>query len=386
MSILLTGATGFLGSRIAHLLLTTRARSVIALGRGEPSALRGRVLRALGAHGGGMPGEQVRGRLWCVSGDVTQPWLGLSPALYRRLAQDVDAVWHCAGDIALSGERERLHRVNVHGTAQVLEFAATTARQCRMVHVSTMAVAGARPDGHVLEDELDDSYGFETHYDASKFAAEQLVRRWARQHGRPVVVLRPSIVASASASVSVSPEEAAGHPLSVLGQMIEAVARGGAPGIPARRPDGTRLRLRLPAAPQATFNIVPDTYATEAMVRIGHDGSHRGATAHTYHVVHPEPTPIARLIGAIEQRYPGLRIECAGGPLPDATEAERFVAAHLTGFLSYSRHTRTYDRTRALAATAGLPGPEPIGTEFLQQALGLGDSSVMPSGGALAHG
>ncbi|MGA4846153.1 SDR family oxidoreductase [Streptomyces sp. G5(2025)] len=31
-----------------------------------------------------------------MSGDVTKPWLGLSPAIYARLAGEADAVWHCA--------------------------------------------------------------------------------------------------------------------------------------------------------------------------------------------------------------------------------------------------------------------------------------------------
>ncbi|WP_228974594.1 SDR family oxidoreductase [Streptomyces sp. DH12] len=375
MTVLLTGATGFLGSRVAHALLTTRDESVIALGRGTPAHFRGRVLDALKAHGEDVAEAGHPARLRCVSGDVTEPWLGLPPALYARIAHEVDAVWHCAGDIALTGERERLFRVNVHGTARILDFMELTAAHCRLVHLSTMAVAGARPGGRVTESELSDACGFETHYDASKFEAEKAVRQWADRYRRPVVVLRPGIVANDRPQSG----DRAGHPLSVLGSMVEAVARGGAPGIPAQRPHGTQVRLRLAASPDAALNIVPDRYATETMVRIGHDADHDGGGgARTFHVVHGQNTTVKDLFTVLEQQYPGLRIECVTGDVQDATEAERHIAAHLTGFLSYCRHQRTYDRSHALAATPPLEEPAPIDAAFLRGALGFTAHAGMP--------
>ncbi|WP_221358979.1 SDR family oxidoreductase [Streptomyces beigongshangae] len=372
MTVLLTGATGFLGSRVAHTLLTTRNERVIALGRGTPALLRIRVVNALRVHGEEVTHPGNLSRLRCVSGDVAQPWLGLSPALHARIAREVDAVWHCAGDIALTGERDRLFRVNAQGTAHVLAFMEMTAAHCRLVHLSTMAVAGARTEGCIMEDDLTDAHGFETHYDASKFEAERLVRHWAERQGRPAVVLRPSIVASDRTH----PDEAAGHPLSVLGSMIEAVALGGAPGIPAQRGEGTGLRLRLAASPTATLNIVPDSYATQAMVRIGYDTAPDVGDVRTFHVVHAHNTPVQALFDAMEAHYPGLRIDCFDGEVHDASLAEQYIASHLAGFLSYCRHRRTYDRSRALAATPELAGPAPVDAGFLRRALGFTGQAV----------
>ncbi|WP_052032630.1 SDR family oxidoreductase [Streptomyces viridochromogenes] len=367
MTVLLTGATGFLGSRIAHALLTTRSEQVVVLGRGDPSRLRDRMTEALRVVGEGTLDGSLHRGLRCVSGDVTKPWLGLSPALYARLAGEVGAVWHCASDIALTGARERLCRVNVQGTAEVLAFAAVTPPACRLVHVSSIAVAGARPSGRVVESDLSDAHGFETHYDATKFEAECLVRQWAQSHGRPVVVLRPGIVAADRTL----PEGAAGHPLSVLGRMLESIAHGGTGGIPAQRPEARRLGLRLRASAGASLNIIDDRYATEAMVRIGYDRRYEGAAAHTFHVVHPQPTPIGELLAVIEQQYPGLRIECADEEVPDRTDAEQYVAASLNGFLRYCRHQRAYDRSNTTAATPGLADPAPVDARFLRSALGF---------------
>ncbi|MFI6106973.1 SDR family oxidoreductase [Streptomyces sp. NPDC051310] len=366
MTALITGATGFLGSRIAHSLLTSRRQRVITLGRGEPSTLRARTVSALRACGAGALDEQALGRLRCVSGDITRPWLGLPPALYARLAQDVDDVWHCAGDIALAGERERLFATNVRGTAHMLEFTDATSSGCLLVHVSTMVVAGGRSGGHIMEDDLTDAHGFATSYDASKYEAEKLVRQWAESRRRGAVVLRPSVVACDRQL----PDGAPGHPLSVFGQLLETVARGGAPGIPAQRPQGTRVRLRLQASPQATFNILPDRYATEAMVRIGCEAPRGRQDVRTFHVVHPRATPMSRLVDVIEDHFAGLRIECVE-EVPDPTDAERFIASHLNGFLSYCRHDRTYDRTHTLAATPGLTEPAAIDAAYLRRALGF---------------
>ncbi|MFH0516212.1 SDR family oxidoreductase [Streptomyces sp. M41] len=375
MTVLITGATGFVGSRIAHALLTTRNQQVVALGRGEPSVLRDRVVAAIRLQGDA--NSVALQRLRCVAGDVTLPWLGLTPALHARLAGQVDSVWHCAGDIALAGERERLFRVNTQGTAHVLAFMDQTRPACRLVHVSTMAVAGNRPAGLVLEDDLTDVHGFVTHYDASKYAAERLVRQWAARRARPALVLRPGVVASDRPL----PDSAAEHPLAQLGKMVKVLAEGGAPGIPpaAERLRGTEMLLRINASPSATFNIVPSDYATEAMVRIGCDMPRVDSEVRTYHIVHPTPTRLAEVLRVFEQYHAGLRLECAE-EFDEASVPELFIARHLTGFIKYCRLQHRYDRTHALAATPGLPEPAPVDARFLRRALGFGASLASSPG------
>lgn len=216
---------------------------------------------------------------------------------------------------------------------------------------------------------MSDSFGFETHYDESKYRAEELVRAWALRLDRSVVVLRPSVVASDGEL----PQGAPTHPLRVLGEMIDSLTRSGIPGIPSGaslRTGQATLRLRLRVAADSAFNIVPDRYATEAMLRIGHDAQPGGRGVRTCHVVHPQETSTRLIFEAVEAHYPGLRITCVED-LPDPTAAERFVAANLPGFLSYCHHTRTYDRAATLAHTAGLGDPTPIDRAYLVRALGI---------------
>ncbi|MEV4503065.1 SDR family oxidoreductase [Streptomyces klenkii] len=367
MTVLLTGATGFLGSRLLLHLLTTRERVVTVLGRGDPSHLRWRVLKALEAVASESIDAPARARLHCAGGDITQPRLGLASAAYGHLAETADAVWHCAGDIGLTGGRERLFRVNVQGTKHVLEFAAATPPECRLVHMSTIAVAGDRKTGRVAESDLTDSHGFVAHYDESKYQAETLVHQWSLRLDRPAVVLRPSIVATDTQLADGAP----GHPLLALGKTIATAVQGSGLGNPAQtaQPGSSKVvRLLMPA--DATFNIIPDIYATEAMLRIGHDAAHDSHGVATFHVAHPVDTAMRLITEVIEARYPGLRLACVDS-LPDPTATELLIAAHLRGFLSYSHHTRTYDRTGAVKFMAGLSDPPPIDREYLARALNL---------------
>ncbi len=71
MSILFTGATGFLGSRLLYALLVEEGREVTALGRGTPAALRARIVTSLAGLAGGPLPQAALDRLHCLVGDVS---------------------------------------------------------------------------------------------------------------------------------------------------------------------------------------------------------------------------------------------------------------------------------------------------------------------------
>ena len=123
------------------------------------------------ADGGGPPaGARVRP----IRGDVTQPRLGLEPAVYRSLAGEVDAVLHAAAstrfDLPLAASR----RANVMGTKNVVRFAERCARLERFGLVSTAYVSGRRT-GLILEAEREHQAGFVNSYEQAKYEAEALL-------------------------------------------------------------------------------------------------------------------------------------------------------------------------------------------------------------------
>src|SRR5262245_60092323 len=90
-TILITGATGFIGRQVMNQLLI-RGRSVIAMARPqEDLSAYARVMRAVG----GLPD---RCRLEVIEADLRNLPQRLTPALLRHLRDTVETVIHCAGD------------------------------------------------------------------------------------------------------------------------------------------------------------------------------------------------------------------------------------------------------------------------------------------------
>ena len=83
-------------------------------------------------------------------------------------------------------------RVNVDGTARIIDFCWSREHLHRLQYVSTSYVSG-NYDGEFTEDGLDEGQGFLNHYESTKYAAELLVRE-AMEAGLPATIYRPGIV------------------------------------------------------------------------------------------------------------------------------------------------------------------------------------------------
>lgn len=168
MNILVTGASGFVGSHVARLLVA-RGNSVRVLVR--PSS----DLRAIE----GMDVQRA-------AGDLRDP-ASLSAAL-----NGIERVFHVAADYRLWARDPReIYESNVTGTRNLLQ-AARAASVEKFIYTSTVATIAVPREG-ALPDEstqasLDEMIG---HYKRSKFLAEQEALR-AAADGFPVIVVNPT--------------------------------------------------------------------------------------------------------------------------------------------------------------------------------------------------
>jgi thioester reductase-like protein len=169
-SILLTGATGFLGSRVLVELIDRTDATITCLVR-EPT----RLIPALRQIQGERAIAAMTSRLRVITGDLVEPQLGLHDALYTQLA--VDTIVHCAADVSLAKPYASLRPANVAGTQRVLELAART--HARVHHASTLGVfvGSDRTPGMLHEsDALETAERIHGGYAQSKWAAEWLAR------------------------------------------------------------------------------------------------------------------------------------------------------------------------------------------------------------------
>ena len=245
MSILLTGATGFVGTEVLARLLREGDQPIDALvrGRDEADARRrlGVVLDSLGAT------VQQRARVRARAGGLTDPGLGLSHADAGVLVDEVSEIVHCAASVSFGLDLDQARAINLEGTGRILELAervAARGRLDRFVHVSTAYVAG-RHRGRFGEADLWVGQEFRNSYEQSKAEAEQLVRERGAQ--LPVVVVRPSIVMGDSAT-GWTPS------FNVLYWPLRAYSRG--------------LLTQVAAAPDARVDIVPVDYVADAIVHL----------------------------------------------------------------------------------------------------------------------
>jgi nucleoside-diphosphate-sugar epimerase len=185
--LLMTGFPGFLGSALLPRLLARRpgTRAVCLVQSRHLLTARTRLLEIENDH------PEVRGRVELVEGDITLPGLGLH-AKDRDWLDDVTEVWHLAAVYDLTVDEAIARRVNVDGTAHVLDLCRTLARLHRLQYVSTCYVSG-RYDGAFTEEMLDEGQAFLNHYESTKFEAELLVRK-AMADGVPATIYRPGIV------------------------------------------------------------------------------------------------------------------------------------------------------------------------------------------------
>ncbi|MCA9693938.1 MAG: SDR family oxidoreductase [Nannocystaceae bacterium] len=161
MAVFLTGATGYLGSYVAHGLLERHADARLALlvRAKSPAHAEERLWKAWQLH---MDFERfldmVRGRCEIYLGDLTSPNLGLEPAARDRLVKRASSVLHVAASLNRKSAKACFN-TNLRGTLSVLKLAQDIDAHHglrRFSDVSTTAVAGHRQDELVAETDMID--------------------------------------------------------------------------------------------------------------------------------------------------------------------------------------------------------------------------------------
>jgi len=343
-SVLVTGATGLVGSAVLSRLVAEPDLAIHVLVRPGRDASPPERLAALGRYLGR---PDLADRVVVHAGDVALPRLGLGAQAAARLAATTTDVIHAAAAVALDPDDPAVLAANVLGTRHVLELFAP---HSRLFLVSTAYVAGLCPDVF-READLDVGQAFRNAYERSKFDAERLVRAAYLGAAGSLTVCRPSIVVG---------EYATGRALKLMNlyQMLRLLA-----GFAQRHPGA---EFALEHDPESTQNYIP----VDCLAAMIHEVFTRPACwGQTYHMVNDGPVRNADFRAMLEAILPIRIVNRA--PTASDPAFNHAAVRRSRDYLAYLRagprfHCANRDRLGSAAA------PMAFSQAFLERLLRFG--------------
>jgi long-chain acyl-CoA synthetase len=214
--VLITGATGNLGSRIMAEMLKDNTAMLKLLVYGKSQQEVESEVRDVFAFWECEPSSFER--IEVIRGDITQESLGVTEEKYTELANEVTHIIHCAANFKLNLSLEKARESIVHGTKHVAALAkrAKDKKQFkRFNHISTVEVAGTTTG--IIKEEFftPESRAFINTYEQAKAEAEAYLLEQYRTNHFPITVYRPAMLVGDSVTGKIL------NPQSVYHLMIE---------------------------------------------------------------------------------------------------------------------------------------------------------------------
>jgi len=259
----ITGATGFIGKRLAGRLLA-RPGSVIHFLTRERGLDK---LPMLHEYWG-----VDAGRVVPVVGDLTQPELGLTKAQIKKLKGKVDHFFHLAAIYDLKASAEVQQAANVEGTRNAVRCA--EALGAKRFHLFSSIASAGLYEGVFREDMFEEAENLDHPYFRTKHDSEGIVRRECTVPWR---VYRPGLVVGDSTTGEMEKVDGPYYffkPIQKLRKMLP-------PWMPTIGIEGGRI------------NIVPVDFVVAATDHIAHLDGHDGEC---FHLVDPAPMRVGDVL------------------------------------------------------------------------------------------
>lgn len=185
-SILLTGATGFVGSFLLRELISRTEASIYCLVKAESSEkalvrLKNSLIQYK------IYDADKFSRVIPIKGDLSLPLLGLSEAEFDRLGEEVDVIYHNGAWVNHVLPYNVLKPANVSGTHEILRLASH--RKLKAVHhISTTACS------YIRKEDVDTYHSISRFgYVLSKYVSEKLIEKGG-ERGLPITIYRLGMI------------------------------------------------------------------------------------------------------------------------------------------------------------------------------------------------
>jgi len=247
-NILLTGASGFLGTYLLKDLLKTGAK-----------------VYAFSRH----PRSSDTANLKWLQADISVEESLLRAEILDELA-DIDIIIHAAALYDLTADREAHYRHNVIGTSNLLHLVRLLKTKPHFAHISSIAIAG-NAEGNFDETKFDVGQGFPDAYSSTKFASENMVRSASDIQSRSIY--RLGIVVGSSVDGSIPKIDGAYY----LQRMIHMIK-------PFKEQIGKLKFVPMPYNESTRLYLIPVDIASQLIAELVGKVANRNGVA-TFHVL-----------------------------------------------------------------------------------------------------
>ncbi|MEQ8925067.1 MAG: SDR family NAD(P)-dependent oxidoreductase [Fulvivirga sp.] len=173
--ILVTGATGLLGSKVCQMLVDNNHKVMALVRKSSDLSLL----------------EEIQEKILFCHGDV------LFPEEFDDKLNDIETIIHCAAVVSFhKSDKDLMENVNVNGTSNMVNLALKNGINY-FIHISSVAAIGRMAtSGTVTENDKWQHSDLNSNYAKSKYLAELEVWRGIEE-GLDAVILNPSVILSA---------------------------------------------------------------------------------------------------------------------------------------------------------------------------------------------
>ena len=226
----------------------------------------------------------------CINGALSLPHFGLTDKAFRKLGQQIQAIYSIGSQVSLLKTYSDLKRLNVEAALDIIELAGHGKTLTRLNHLSTWSVQHLQtwnrasltrqtivtdetPAGHFTPEPTN-----EHGYFKSRWVAEQLLTQ-AAERGFDVRIYRASATTGSTATGVPEPSEDF-----VRTMVLEGFIQSGY--IP---------KLNHPKAPDFVVDFIPVNYLASSMYRLSSDDLVPRNAPAIYHLTNPSPLSVQDL-------------------------------------------------------------------------------------------
>lgn len=263
MDYFVTGGTGFIGRYLIDRLLKRDGTVYVLVREGS----RGRFEEMRSGWG------DDADRVVPVTGDISQPRLGVDEAEAERLTGKIGGFYHLAAVYDMEADDEAIRIGNIEGTINAVDFANQIEVGC--FHLASSIAAAGLFKGTWREDMFEEAENLDKHaYFRTKHESERIVRERLE---RPWRIYRPGIVVGDSETGQMDKVDGPYYFFKLIQRLRNVLP----PWMPTIGVEGKQI------------NVVPVDFVADAIDHISHL---EGEDGKAFHLTDPNPLTAGQII------------------------------------------------------------------------------------------